>query len=371
MKKIIAVDFYDLVWQRKEPWTPEAIDRLFAKYAENGVDAVLWRLSACGKLLYQTTTPDRLDCTNNEICVKCVELLKRFDPAEAAVAAGRKNGIEVHFWLTLYDDRGYGNNGLSSSICREHPEYSWRSHDGRDYYSGMLSYVYPEVVDFRMRQVNEINSYGGDGLYLCNRSHSRPPEVRDEMDKLTNDVELSKKWCREKSMWIAQAINDAVGNFGFDPPALDAFGKEPDDLAEWQHFRGKYFLDLIQKIRKATPGKLSFGLRYGRDAPGFVFGKNFFDWERLSDGSLLDAIAYRLPVPPETGNEEFKEFYTQRPVKKWLWMTVNNVDQDRLIDAYMQQWDRWQPFLDGVIFFEAYYLTDDNKPYWNLIRNLK
>ena len=47
MEKIIAVDFYDLIWQSREPWTPERLDELFAGYVAHGVTGVLWRLSVC------------------------------------------------------------------------------------------------------------------------------------------------------------------------------------------------------------------------------------------------------------------------------------------------------------------------------------
>ena len=48
MLKIIAVDFYDLIWQQETLFSEADIDRLFRKYAEHRVDAVLWRLSVCG-----------------------------------------------------------------------------------------------------------------------------------------------------------------------------------------------------------------------------------------------------------------------------------------------------------------------------------
>jgi hypothetical protein len=372
MKKCIAVDFYDLIGQRESPWLPDDIDRLFAGYAEYGVTSVLWRLSCCGKLLYHSETPDRFDFTGNEYGRKTVELLQRFDPAEAAVAAARRNGIEIHFWITLYDDRGYGVNGLSSRINIEHPEYSWRSLDGLDCYAGMLSYVYPEVVEYRLRQIREINAYGGDGLYLCNRSHSRPPEIRKVMDRLCKeDIAGVNRWCRENNVRITSAIADSVGKFGFDPPALEAYGKIPQDMADWQRFRGIYFLNALRKFRDATPGKLGFGLRYGGSLDSFfIYGKDFFDWDFLAHGGLLDFMAYQLPVPPETGLEEYTDFLHPSPAEKWLWMNVGSAKPKERIDSYLKQWDSWRKHLDGVIFFEACNLTG-NPVFWDFIRNLK
>lgn len=372
MKKCIAVDFYDLIGQRQSPWTPEDIDRLFAGYAEAGITSVLWRLSCCGKLLYRSNTPDRFDFAGNEYGRKAVELLRRFDPAEAAVAAARRNGIGIFFWITLYDDRGYGVNGLSSRINRDHPEYSWRSFDGLEYYAGMLSYVYPEVVEYRLRQIREINAYGGDGLYLCNRSHSRPPEIRKAMDLLCKeDMTGINRWCRENGGRIAAAVAESVGKFGFDPPALEAYGKMPRDMTDWQRFRGTYFLGALRKFRDAASGKLGFGLRYGGSLNSFfIYGKDFFDWEYLSRGGLLDFMAYQLPIPPETGLEEYNDFLQPSPLEKWLWMNVSSSSPEKCLDLYLKQWDRWSEHLDGVIFFEACHLTG-NPVFWNFIRDLK
>lgn len=371
MKKCVAVDFYDLIGQRREPWKPEDIDCLLAGYAEQGITSVFWRLSCCGKLLYHTQTPDRFDFTGNEYGRKAVELLRRFDPAAAAVTAARKNGIKIYFWITLYDDRGYGVNGLSSRINQEHPEYSWRSRDGLEYYAGMLSYVYPEVVEYRLKQIIEINAYGGDGIYLCNRSHSRPPEIRRRMDQLyKEDIAGVNKWCRDNNENIIKSVVDATGKFGFDPPALEAYGKEPEDLTDWQRFRGTYFLDALRKFRKAISGKLGFGLRYGGSINGYIYGKDFFDWEYLSNGELLNFMAYQLPILPETGLEEYTDFLQMRSVEKWLWMHMSSTFPEERIKLYQNQWEQWEEHLDGVIFFEAFHLTD-NPVYWNFIRNLK
>ena len=59
MKKFIAVDFYDLIWKQETVFSLEDMEALFARYAENGINAVLWRLSVYGKLLYHSKTPDR------------------------------------------------------------------------------------------------------------------------------------------------------------------------------------------------------------------------------------------------------------------------------------------------------------------------
>jgi len=180
MKKIIAVDFYDIIWMHDGLFTLADMDALFAKYAEHGVTGVLWRLSACGNLLYHSKTAERFDrrasASTQLISKKTLAVMEAYDPAEAAVAAGKKFGIAVYFWLTLFDEAGYSSiPDFLSPFCEAHPEYSWRSRDGKSSYYGVLSYTYPEVIEYRLNQIREISAYGGDGLYLCNRSHSRSP----------------------------------------------------------------------------------------------------------------------------------------------------------------------------------------------------
>ena len=83
MKKIIAVDFYDLIWKAENPFSRDDMDALFCKYAEYGVDAVLWRVSVCGKLLYHSQTPDRyMGCkaqnsTGEKQWLSCVSMILR------------------------------------------------------------------------------------------------------------------------------------------------------------------------------------------------------------------------------------------------------------------------------------------------------
>ena len=110
MRKTVAVDFYDLILQQHQLYSEEDIDTLFRSYAALGVDTVLWRVSVCGLLLYRTQTPDIVVPTENRTdsagLAKAAELLKKYDPAETAVRCGKKYGIKVLFWLTLYDDNG-------------------------------------------------------------------------------------------------------------------------------------------------------------------------------------------------------------------------------------------------------------------------
>jgi len=373
MKKIIAVDFYDIIWKHDGLFTLADMDALFAKYAEHGVTGVLWRLSAGGNLLYHSRTAERFDRraanSSDFISRKTIAVMEAYDPAEAAVADGKKYGIAVYFWLTLFDEAGYGSiPDFLSPFCEAHPEYSWRSRDGKSSYYGVLSYTYPEVVEYRLNQIREINAYGGDGIYLCNRSHSRSPPIREEMRRIEElGSEKSYEWCLTHGELIEAEYKRCRGEYGFDPIALESYHGDLNDAVAWQRHRGSYFTRFMEKARANTPGLLALGLRYGANLGPYIYGDHFFDWERFTDSTITDAVAYDLQPPNYDREEDFPEFYRPTRSQKWLWMSLSATGPEQLLEAYRESLDRWRPHMDGIILFEAFKMTE-NQPYWDFIK---
>ena len=377
MKLTMAVDYYDLIWKCDGLFDEEHINRFLGECAAHGVDSVQWRLSVCGKLLYRTRTGDMLGDTPREdwqgartqhaINEKAKAILAKFDPLEAAVRLAHKHGLKILPWLTLYDDGGYFKFSRSS-LVDAHPELCWRSRDGKRHYRGVTSYVHPEVVEFRMRQIKEALNYGGDGLHLCLRTHSRPPEYFDALDTFLRDNPGSDHddWLRTLGDKVSAMIRAAAGAYGFDPPATAAYerltGKAPEsgDL-EWWRFRGQYFLDFMWKARRATPGALTFGVRYASGAP-YPYGDHFFDWRALLDG-IVDELHYELG---EQG-EACPELGAPSPAAKlgWCWLGHHGLDQTMRLKAEPIKRRLDDGSLDGVVLFEAYHFLE--KPdYWSL-----
>ena len=389
MKFTMAVDYYDLIWQSDELFDAQKIDHFLGQCAENGINAVQWRLSVCGELLYRTKTgdmftgkpynsPKSIAKLHKKTFYKCKAILERFDPLEAAIRLAHKHGMQLYPWLTLYDD--YGVQGdRASSIVNQHPEMSWRSKDGKTYYLGVTSYAYPEVVEFRMKQIKEIVSYGGDGLYLSNRSHSRPPEYNSALEDFTNKKteRCYLEWIMANRAFIEESQKSAIGKYGFDLPAVEAYlketGKEPENSPEWNRFRGRYFMKFIEQVRPEVKGNLSFGLRYNPDSPYFLYGKHFFDWERLANENILNELHY---VFPEDENADLKKFYPEmfKPSKAskqgWCWLGHEKQEDTIRYKADIIKQQINQGNLDGIVLFEAYHFL--NKPdYWNLIKYFK
>jgi hypothetical protein len=227
-----------------------------------------------------------------------------------------------------------------------------------------------------MRQISEILSYGGDGLYLSNRSHSRSPEHNKALgDSTDGKPEISyTEWIMANTAFVEESQKAAIGKYGFDPPAVEAYmretGKQPEECEEWNRFRGRYFTKFIKQVRSEVSGKLSFGLRYDPDAPYFLYGKHFFDWELLTNGSILDELHYALP---EDDSADLKALYPEmfKPSKTsrqgWCWLGHKNLEdtiryKGNIIKRQIQQGN-----LEGVVLFEAYHFL--KKPeYWKLLK---
>ncbi|MCF6177249.1 MAG: family 10 glycosylhydrolase [Victivallaceae bacterium] len=385
MKFTLAVDYYDLIWRSAELFDEQHIDRFLGRCAEHGINAIQWRLSVCGQLLYRTKTgdmftdkpcdfPESLSKFHEATYNKCKTILEHFDPLEVVVRLAHKHGMELYPWLTIYDDYGVQGDRVSS-IVEKYPERCWRSYDGTNYYLGVTSYVYPEVVEFRMKQIMEILSYGGDGLYLSNRSHSRTPEYHNALDEFVNknpDV-CYTEWIKANVEFIEESQKAAIGTYGFDLPAVEAYieatGKQPEISEQWNRFRGKYFMKFIEQVRSEVIGKLSFGLRYEPDSPHFLYGKHFFDWERLINENILDELHYALP---EDDSVDLKPLYpgmfklSKTSKQAWCWLGHKRLEDTIRYKANIIRQQIEQGNLDGVVLFEAYHFLE--KPdYWKLL----
>ncbi len=385
MNITMAIDYYDLIWKSRKLFGREHINCFLGQCAEHGIDTVQWRLSVCGKLLYHTKTGDMLESIPAEdlqamqtphcsIVEKAKAIMAEIDPLEVAVELAHKHGLKILPWLTLYDDRGYFRFSQSSLVA-EHPEFCWRSENGEQYYSGVTSYVYPEVISFRMRQLNEILSYGGDGLHLSNRTHSRPPEYftkRDDFLRKNPDANHNI-WLQVVGESLAEIILQSAGQYGFDPPAVNAYKKITGRLpgktdAEWWNFRGNYFTDFMKEVRKVVDGTLSFGLRYISGSP-YPYGDKFFDWNTLLN--IVDELHYELPenksVPAMLESCPELESPSRSLKLGWCWLGPHCREETIRLKAPPIKDLIEAGFLNGAVLFEACNFWE--KPeYWKLIR---
>jgi hypothetical protein len=390
-KKItISIDYIDLIQQTDELFAEDHIDRLFAEYAERGIDAVQWRVSVIGKLLYHTKLGERF--TDNplepdqphgatEFCRSTYEKTKKIltlmDPMEVGVRLAKKHGIKFYPWLTLYDEDGI-HPVQTSDFAKDNPCFSWKKFKSNEHYFGVLSYAYREVREYRIAQIKELLSYGGDGLYLCTRSHSRPPEYRKAYLEFMKDHTFPEFSGTPIQKSLSRLDNEARGNFGFDPPAVKAYlektGKdaEPNDN-DWWKFRGSYIVDFLAEVKnlvKENGGDLAFGPH----AAFGVYPDNFFQWQRLLKEEIIDEVHFGA-TDDICGKEQAENLYPwlfNTPGRKYYFHTVKEA---RSLTDHIKGFDTTcnAEFLhqfDGLTLFEAYIFI--KKPeLWDFVDYLK
>lgn len=390
MKLTIAVDYYDLVWASDELFGEEAIDKLLGEYAERGVDSVQWRVSVCGKLFYHTRLGDRfaegpfiaadipgIATLHQPIYEKSQAIMAKMDPLEAAVRLCRKHGLKVYPWLTIYDDAGY-HPFTWSNLIRRNPEYCWKAIGEDKFYHGVTSYVYPEVVEYRLNQIGELLGYGVDGIHLCTRTHSRPPGYIEQYLEYMRTHGHDEWEKTPTGSRLREMVEDCRGRFGFDPPAVDAFHRKfgrnprPDDT-EWWKLRGDYLLDFLTKAKELVSlrnGALSFGPR----AKTGMFPSGFFNWKSMLVEQLVDELHYGATnghVGSSEARGEFPELF-ETPGRKNYFFSVNHkVDVEKHFKRFESSGNiQFLEQFNGITAFEAFHLILNPK-LWDYIDYLR
>lgn len=225
-ERIVNVDYYDLVLGASSLYDETRIDALFAQCAAHGVTTVLWRLSICGVAAWRSRV--RAWYTGKYVkspnAYNMVRVLKSFDPPEAACRLGRKHGLKVFAWVTVMDEDALP--GLISDFVLEHPEYTWRSRDQRRYLRGALCYAYPEVREYRMREIREVLGYGFDGMYLCTRSHARFGNESRDLDDFGYNAPIVEEFRRRHGVDVLREDFDKLAYYDLQGEPFTAFLRE-------------------------------------------------------------------------------------------------------------------------------------------------
>lgn len=178
----IGTDTWDMADHRGE------MERIMSLAAHHGVDRILFRVSVCGVVCYRSkvmyVADDRSFAGHDQEFLdppvanipsylpRMAQLMRETDPLADCVEFGHKYGMQVWAWVTVYDSLYYAPEG---EFFHDHPEYTWISRDGSKHLPGVPCYAYPEVREYRLKEVVELLSYGVDGIYLSMRSHSPWP----------------------------------------------------------------------------------------------------------------------------------------------------------------------------------------------------
>lgn len=281
MQVILNMDYYDNVITSQTPYDETMIEQFMANCRENGVEIVHWRLSICGKLAYPSKVRAEdvfREGPSNVDGGKMRDILEAFDPLEAAVRLAHKYGIKLYAWITLMDEyymRKGDTVGLESEFVMKHPEYTWISRDGKHRMLGAICYDYPEVVEHRLREIEEVLEYDIDGLYLCTRSHAKHsiPVLEEDF------YGYNEPWVRKYKE-----------RYGIDVLTEDF------DSGLLSQIRGESFTEFLRLAgervrRKGIP--LVVGLRKGKHEAMnmYPYAKIFLDWRKWVKEGIVDEVS--------------------------------------------------------------------------------
>jgi len=386
----MAIDYCCMIGFLDEVFDEEGINRLLGEYSERGITAVQWRVSLFGKLLYRSKLGDMFTAepfgaddvpgyavTLRDTFDKAKAIMGKMDPMEVASRLCRKHGIKFYPWLTIYDDAGF-HRMTWSNLIREHPEYCWKEFDKDVHFSGTTSYVYPEVVEYRLAQIKELLSYGCDGVYLCTRSHSRPPGWTEEFMKFLLTGKASEWPKTPTGRKLPELFAASQGRFGFDPPAVDAYrqatGRDPhpEDL-NWWKFRGGYLIDFLKKA-KTLASQFDSELCFGPHHNGGMYPNDFFDWKRMLDEKVVDELHFGA-TDNYCGNAEVDAEYPwlfDSPGRKsYFHCARTSKSAGEHIAAFESTGNaQFLNRFDGITIFEAY-VFEQRPELWHFVDHLR
>ena len=298
---IIGIDSANQIYagyERGVFYGEDRLRQLVRCCAEAGINTVYWRVSATGQVVYRSKVrtvigehPERIEGFSLASVEQLV--LRQCDPPAVVVEEAHKCGLKIFGYITLFDEY---YPGLESAFQIAHPEYTWKHRLRNHHLRGLLSYAYPEVRAHRLKQVEELNGYGFDGLYLDTaRSHGGIQPI------------------------IAMPLTggDPYQEYGFNEPEVEEFkrrtGVDPTvrnpadaplvdfDRDAWNRLRGEYLTQFIREVREKTnQADLRLAVGFYTDADCYLspagrrgrvpMGRFHHDYETWVEEDLVDAF---------------------------------------------------------------------------------
>lgn len=359
-KLIFNVDYHGLVLRASIKgeglYDEERIRKLMEDCAENGVDTVFWRTSACGVVMYQSKVMTVYHGEFRPYHGRALaEILKRFDPLEVAVKYAHQYGLKIFAWITLIDSY---NVDKQDNFFLEHSEFlmmSRKKHKGfKHVFRGVPCYSCPETREYRLAETKELASYAVDGiLYELGGPHD----------------------CQVKRVDDPQEENC----FGYNEPIVAEYKrlygvdilKEDFDVDKWGRLLGEHFTLFLKMARHELNSKgkemyVSTPLaKYLGNSQMIHKVKIYNDWKGWVEKKIVDALVFRghcyTIENPEVVDEIEKETVNvrERGCKIFAWYTMwekqaTEEHTRRIVEKIRDS------SLDGATFHEActlYYKT--------------
>lgn len=270
--------------------TPEKIRDSLAIWNDyyNG-KTILWRISSeyIDRFYERRGTSNFAKAYN----AKVDSIKAKFDPAKIVREETRKNGQNLLLYATFLDHGApitdlYAGDApfpWQDKVTIAHPEYQERDLNG-NYHYGVLDLANPDARKFIIKRlVDFVKEYDADGLYLCSRTHSVPPEHADQFG------------------FGPQIVAEYQKRYGIDitkDPRFDwkngQFAPHSPEVEAWRKLRGEYLVTFMKELRAALSGKILYlGLPRG-NYQGAPFGNMYIDTEKIISDKLADGIVLNV-----------------------------------------------------------------------------
>lgn len=361
----VAVDYFDMCYFASASgqglYDEDRIRRLMAMCKAHGADTVLWRVSACGQVIYPSRVENRFGSAGDprKHTAAVVEAMARFDPLEVAARAAREQGLEFLVWVTLYDDYFVWSE---SRLIQEQPHVQMVDRLGKLYFRGVVSYAYPEAVDFRLRQFREILDYDVDGLHMSCRSHANQSCPFRMPDMFGFNKPIADEYQRRTGDDLCKVTNIEIKTNAMHVADWMAFPDDPFDRELWHAIKGEYHTQFLRSVRREFPDKklsLCFPITPGMpDAPLWEgvhpMGQFKLDISTWINEKLVDTL-----TPSEYGArwdlihtwaEHYAPTAQAAGVKMATYQWIRNVGFNAMAQTVA---DRTAAGFDGTVFHEA------------------
>ena len=247
---------------------------------ELDIGALHWRPKYRGvKYLYTTA-----DGGEHPMVERCRDA--DWDECEVVPRMAHESGLEAYLYLSLFDEGwplappeeravSYHNAMHVQHVARQtefshdHPEFMLKDRSGETRQWGVVCLSYDEArTHFRQRYLRLLGGTEFDGLFLCLRSQSRPPDFADQFG-------FNESVRRDYRFAVSRDIED--GEF---------------DAETWRNLMGGYLTTFIEELRHdltAAGLRLAVGVARG-DVLGPPLGNTTLEWRRWVERGLVDQL---------------------------------------------------------------------------------
>ena len=214
----------------------------------------------------------------------------KFDPVPVAIERCRALGIEIYAWLENVESHGWG---WESGFSKAHPELLMKTRAG--YRVPRLCWAYPEVIDFKLSLVEEIASYGFDGI------------AQDLFKGGCNKVATIDRFGVFQGMYDEPVALAFKGQTGRDPFEI------PNDDTEWIQFRADYVTAYFRKVRALLRTRSpAIDFEIFLSLPGMHVWSTHDGEKAATTRDIMDGAAKHTDIPdPLSGNIEDQDAWIE------------------------------------------------------------